>query len=97
MVMQKRIGKEGIKWVRLFVPLVLELFMAQIFVPLAVTRAQLELELEGNKTAVDRNGNSSADVSANLEIVKEHYQNIITSSPNEIKSLLYALMILQAA
>ena len=212
--MQKRIGKKGIKWV-------------QIFVPLVVTRAQLELELEGNETAVDRNGNltslvntsenaaakamdedsginisydvgssefkanviygkvrnylhemmyanmpyglwifatpipdesavallremqgdeyiqdirrvnascdshnveeynktesyrllyrmlvdganitiarneilgnSSADVSANQEIAKEHYQNIITSSPDEIKSLLDALMILQAA
>ena len=225
--MQKRTGKEGIKGVPLFVPLVLELFMAQIFVPLVVTRAQLELELEGNETAVDRSGNltslvntsenaaakamdedpgisisydvgssefkaniiygmvrnylhemtyanmpyglrifatpipdestgalvlgmhgdghiqdirrvnascdshtveeynkteayrllyrmlvdgvnitvarneilgnSSADVSANREIAKEHYQNIITSSPDEIKSLLDALMILQAA
>jgi cobalamin biosynthesis Mg chelatase CobN len=95
--MQKKIGKEGIKWVRLFVPLLLELFMAQLFVPLSVTRAQSESELEGNKAAEDRNENSSADVSANLEIAKEQYQNIITSSPNEIKSLLDALMILQAA
>ncbi len=55
--MQKRIGKEGIKWVRLFVPLVLVLFMAQIFVPLAVSHAQSELELGSNATAVDENGN----------------------------------------
>nr|CBH38855.1 hypothetical protein, secreted [uncultured archaeon] len=168
--MQRRICKDGVKRVRLFVPLVLVLFMAQIFVPLAVTHAQSELE--GNETAVDGNGdltslvdtsenttvkamdeysginisydvgssgfkakviygkvhnylhemmyanmpygllvdganitdaqneilgNSSADVSANLEIAKEHYQNIITSSPSELKTLLYALMILQAA
>ncbi|MHC1569878.1 MAG: cobaltochelatase subunit CobN [Candidatus Syntropharchaeales archaeon] len=36
-------------------------------------------------------GNSSADVSADLEIAEEYYQNIIASSPNEIKNLLDAL------
>lgn len=58
--MQKRIGKDGVKRVRLFVLLVLVLFMAQIFVPLAVTHAQLELE--GNETAVDGNGNLTLSV-----------------------------------
>ena len=62
--MQKRIkGEEGIKWVQLFVPLVLVLFMAQIFAPLAVTHAQLELELKCNETAVDGNGNLTSLVS----------------------------------
>ena len=58
--MQKRIGKDGVKRVRLFVLLVLVLFMAQVFVPLAVTHAQLELE--GNETAVDGNGNLTLSV-----------------------------------
>ena len=64
--MQKRIkGEEGIKWVQLFVPLVLVLFMAQIFVPLAVTNAQLELEC--NETAVDGNGNLTSLVNNTSE------------------------------
>ena len=36
-------------------------------------------------------GGSSADISADLAIAEEYYQNIIASSPNEIKSLLDAL------
>ena len=36
-------------------------------------------------------GDSSSNVSADLEMAKEYYQNIIASSPSEIKSLLDAL------
>ncbi len=59
--MPKEIGKNSMKW--LFVPLIIVLFMAQIFVPLAVTNAQSELE--GNETAVDGNLTLSVNTSEN--------------------------------
>jgi maltodextrin utilization protein YvdJ len=59
--MPKEIGKNSIKW--LFAPLIIVLFMAQIFVPLAVTNAQLELD--GNETAVDGNLTLSTNISEN--------------------------------
>ncbi len=36
-------------------------------------------------------GNSSPDIFVDLEMAKEYYQNILASSPNEIKSLMDAL------
>ena len=89
--MQKRIGKKGIKgvqkWVQLFVPLVLVLFVAQIFVPLAVTNAQLELELECNETAVDGNGNLTSLVNNTSESENTTAKAMEGDTGNELSSV----------
>nr|CBH38853.1 conserved hypothetical membrane protein, CobN/magnesium chelatase family [uncultured archaeon] len=59
--MPKEIGENSIKW--LFAPLIIVLLIAQIFVPLAVTHAQSELD--ANETAVDGNLTLSVNTSEN--------------------------------
>ena len=89
--MQKRTGEEGIKWVQLFVPLVLVLFMAQIFVPLAVSHAQLELELEGNETAVGGNGNLTSLVNTSENTTVKAMAGDTGNGTNQSKVAAYNL------
>ena len=76
---------------QLFVPLVLVLFMAQIFVPLAVTNAQLELELEGNETAVGGNGNLTSLVDTSENTTVKAMEGDTGNETNQSKVVAYNL------